>query len=668
MAKSHKESRVDRGTRSRSGPSAGGVPSGPLEAAASAVPGWARWVLPLSVIAVTFVTFVPALQNEFVNWDDDKVLLENYGWRGLGGPQLRWMFTSGVQGHYHPLTWVSFAIDYLVWGGLDPGGFHLTNVLWHALNAALFYLLALRLLQMTMPGGGGPAGIGVYVGAAFAALLFGVHPLRVESVAWVTERRDVLSTFFLMACLLFYLRYATQAKRGGGWYVASVVMLTLSLLSKAWGITLPVVLLVLDFHPLRRLRWGAGNLITKEACRAYLDKIPFALLAAWAAYLAAKVQASLTIMKPLAEHGLLERAAQSLYGLAFYPLKTLVPAKLAPIYEIPVDMDPFAPRFVVAAVAVVVVTVMVIALRRRWPAALALWACYVVVLSPVLGLAQSGPQLVADRYSYVSCMTWALAGGAGLTWCLRALRAAEGRSEGRLSRWAVGVVSLAAVAAVLVLAGLTWRQTQVWRTSRALWEHTLAVRPDSWNAHVNIGVLYRGDGESNKALGHLNAALAMKPDIAEAHANIAPILADQGREAEALEHVRRLRELLPGPSLFLGNVGVTLFKLGRTEEAIEAYHESLRGWPDDPVTHLNLAVALQQQGDPDGAIEHLVEVVELIEALEVMDEATAQSTRYGEAYVQACRSLRALYHHQGDRPSAKRYGQKLRALGLGKPR
>ena len=115
-------------------------------------------LLPLAIAAITMVTFLPALYNEFVNWDDDKVLLDNYGWRGLAGPQLRWMFTSGMQGHYHPLTWVSFAIDYLLWGGLDPGGFHLTNVLWHALNAALFYLLALRLLQMTMPGDGGPVG------------------------------------------------------------------------------------------------------------------------------------------------------------------------------------------------------------------------------------------------------------------------------------------------------------------------------------------------------------------------------------------------------------------------------------------------------------------------------------------------------------------------------
>jgi len=676
--------------------------------------GAGAWMklLPVLVAAATFVTFLPALNNEFVNWDDDKLLLENYAWRGLGGPQLVWMFTQGMQGHYHPLTWVSFAIDYVLWGGLDARGFHLTNMVWHALNAALFYLLALRLLRLTMPASGGGKDVAIICGAAFAALVFGVHPLRVESVAWVTERRDVLSTFFLLACLLCYLRYTArppaatkgtkatrqqgnQARRRGSeplstrsestrreqeaavcstgdtgssarWYIASVALLAASLLSKAWGITLPVVLLVLDFYPLRRLRWEAGYLISKPARKAYLDKIPFALLAGWTAYWAAKVQAGLTIMKPLSEYGWAERVAQAAYGLVFYPLKTLVPVDLSPIYEIPVDMDPFAAGFVMAGVVVVLITVGLIALGRRWPGGLVLWVCYGVIVSPVLGIAQSGPQLVADRYSYVSCLTWALLVGAALTWCLS--RRTSGSAARRIGNTVARAGVIVAIAGVAVLVGMTWRQTQVWRTSRTLWEHTLAVRPDSWNAHVNLGVLCRSEGKSDEAVRHLSAALEIKPDMTEAHANIAPILADQGREAEALEHVRRVRELSPGPSLFLVNVGTTLARLGRLEEATEAYREALQAWPDDPMIHLNLGAVLERQGDVAGAIGHFIRVVEPIEALGVVNEATAGTTQYGRVYVQACVRLRALFHQQGDRERAREFGQKLRALGLGRPR
>ena len=212
-------------------PISGGQSSGPPSAGdadrPARVPVWLRVLLPLAVAVVTFVAFWPALDNGFVNWDDDVLLLENHRWRGLGRPQLEWMFTSGTLGHYHPLTWLSYALDYRLWGGLDPRGFHLTSLVFHALNAVLVYMLALGLLRMAKPDRVRAGPVARHVGAALAGLLFAVHPLRVESVVWVTERRDVLSVFFLIPCLLCYLRYATARRRAARWYVASLVLLLL---------------------------------------------------------------------------------------------------------------------------------------------------------------------------------------------------------------------------------------------------------------------------------------------------------------------------------------------------------------------------------------------------------------------------------------------------------
>src|SRR5213594_3953589 len=204
---------------------------------------WVRWLAPLLVALFTLAAFLPALQNQFVNWDDKDNFLDNPHYRGLGWTHLRWMWTTHL-GHYIPLTWMTLGLDYLIWG-MNPTGYHLTNLLLHAANAVLVY----RLIVALVPGVGARA-------ALVGALGFAIHPLRVESVAWATERRDVLSGLFYLATVLGYLRFAEAQREGRpwrGWLAASVGCFLLSLLAKAWGITLPLVLLALDVYPLRRL-------------------------------------------------------------------------------------------------------------------------------------------------------------------------------------------------------------------------------------------------------------------------------------------------------------------------------------------------------------------------------------------------------------------------------
>src|SRR2546426_4295088 len=229
-----------------------------VQAAVKASPSaqrWVRWLAPLLVVLFTLTAFLPTLQNQFVNWDDHENFLDNPHYRGLGWTHLRWMWTTHL-GHYIPLTWMTLGLDYLLWG-MNPFGYHLTSLLLHAANAVVFFFVVRRILTLALPS---PAerGHALTVSAGFAALVFAIHPLRVESVAWATERRDVLSGLFYLLTILLYLRASERGERGRGWYWGTVGLFACALLSKAVAVSVPVVLLILDVYPLRRLGGSTG--------------------------------------------------------------------------------------------------------------------------------------------------------------------------------------------------------------------------------------------------------------------------------------------------------------------------------------------------------------------------------------------------------------------------
>src|SRR6266704_3083349 len=275
---------------------------------------WVRWLVPLLVVLCTLAAFLPTLQNHFVNWDDDKNFLDNHHYRGLTWQQLSWMWTTHL-GHYIPLTWMTLGMDYLLWG-MNPVGYHLTSLLLHATSAVVFFFLARRFLTLALPRASG-IGHELTVSAGFAALVFAIHPLRVESVAWVTERRDVLSGLFYLSAILIYLRTCERGERGRGWYWAAVGLFACALLSKSMVVNLPIVLLILDVYPLRRLG-GAIGWWSEPARRVYVEKIPFVLLAAAAAALAVMAQLSVHAAASLAQLSVPGRVAVSAYGLSFY--------------------------------------------------------------------------------------------------------------------------------------------------------------------------------------------------------------------------------------------------------------------------------------------------------------------------------------------------------------
>jgi Flp pilus assembly protein TadD len=554
------------------------------------------------VFLTTFAVFSRCARNDFVDWDDPGMLLENLHYRGLGLAQLRWMFTTFHMGHYQPLSWVSLALDFeaaraCFGNGLDPRPYHLTNVLLHSANAVLVFLLCVRLLR-----GGGKTGSArprlSDSAAAFAALAMALHPLRVESVAWVTERRDVLSSFFLLLTVLVYLRAA--ASEGAvrvRWLGLALFVYVLSLLSRAMGVTLPIILLLLDWFPLKRIgRWGARPAVVPLG-RAVLEKLPFAVFALGAAFLAPLAQRAAGATATLAQHGLLARGMQASYGLVFYLWKTLLPAGLSPIYEMRLPIDVFAPRYVASAALVLGALVGLVLLRRRQPALVVALACYAILLAPVAGLVQSGNQEAADRYSYLPSVTLSVLMAAGL---LRLFDALPRRVGGAWS----AALSLCAAGIIVVLVPLTWRQSGVWRNTTTLWTYAARVSPTSSIAQNGYGWVLLQQKRYDEALQHLRRAIELRPTNSKAHYNIWIALREQGRSDELLQAYRDSIRVYPTMADAYYNLGNELRRRGALDEALANYRRAVELQPSHARAQANLAYLLGQRGDNDAALAH----------------------------------------------------------------
>jgi protein O-mannosyl-transferase len=466
---------------------------------------------------VTLATFLPVLQSGFVNWDDPANFLNNPSYRGLGPRHLWWMLTAVHMGHWIPVTWLTLGVDYVLWG-MDARGYHLTSLLFHAATAVAFYALAYRLLERALPPGTRPTDINL--GAAAAALLFAVHPLRVESVAWVTERRDVVSGLFFVATLLAYLKMIeAPAARRRGWYLASLGLYALALLSKSITVALPVVLLVLDVYPLGRLGFARGW----ARREVWLEKIPYVVLAALVAIRA--VQAVPDSAKASLEvFGLGPRLLVSVHGLAFYLGKTVWPAGLSPLYAYTTQVGWATILGVLGGIILVVAT------WRRWPALAATALTYVALVLPALGLFAAGPQAVADRYSYLPCLGWALLVGGVVAY----------RTVGAVA------VRTAAAAALVALVVLTAQQTRVWRDSVSLWSHALRIEPGNRFAHLNLGGAYLDQGRMSEAIDQYKQVLKLSRDKAPWYAVVGWLYARSGLVAEGLPYLLSSLELEPG--------------------------------------------------------------------------------------------------------------------------
>ena len=553
---------MGREGKARGGGADGGDPPG--------IPGPPSRRLVLGAVAALFLAVGAAYAgvrgNGFVDFDDDRYITANPHTQDLTAENLRWMFTDTSLFYWHPLAYLVHAAEVRLWG-MDPLGHHLTSVLLHAVNTGLVLLLFLA----TARAAGTRAPPTSVAAAGFAAaLLFGLHPLRVESVAWASEKKDLLSALFFLLCLLAWLRYgsAREGEPRGRWFGAAMAALALSLMAKPMAMTAPVVLLLLDAWPLGR---AAGPGAWR---RLLLEKVPFLVLALAAVLPSALDPRQEELLPGGAAGGPGERLTASLWGFAFGVVKTAFPDRLVPYYplEFAENLTLVHPRYALSALLLAAGTAAALLLRRRGrPEFLAAWAFYLVTTAPVSGLRQAGGVETADRFSYLpSVGLFLLLGGGWLLWMEHGRRVAEPLAAALLLAFGLGV--------------LTARQVEVWRDGETLWTRVVAaypgratvahtnlggllhrrgldaggdatlldraereyrealrIDPRHEGAHNNLGMLLLHRGEPAEARRHLEEAVALRPDFGWAHANLARLHLEAGRRDEAREAARRAR-------------------------------------------------------------------------------------------------------------------------------
>jgi tetratricopeptide (TPR) repeat protein len=565
-------------------------------------PRWAAPVVCLVLAAITFAVFGQTGGFEFVSYDDEWFYGNKQVAGGLSLKGLAWVFTHVDCILYHPLTMISFMGDYQL-HGLKAGGYHFTNVLLHTASVLLLFLV---LRQMT----------GALWRSAFVAAVFAIHPLRVESVAWVAERKDVLSGFFFMLTLGAYARYVRNpSSLARYWMVAAAFVL--ALLSKPSVVTLPFVLLLLDYWPLRRFEQPG------KFSRLLLEKVPLLALAAGAC--AVTVLVSGKLITPAVHFPMPVRLGNALVYYAVYLRQMVWPEGLAVAYPDPHNgLPPW--EMGLAGALLAAVSAVAWGERRTRPWLLVGWLWYLGMLTPMIGIKPVGDFAQADRYTYLPQIGIYLA----VTWLV-----AEWGVKRHVGRVAFGSL-MAGVLAVLM--ACAWKQTSYWKDSETLWTRTLACTTGNYIAHNNLGFTLLQEGRLDEAIAHLQKALQINPALAGAYNNLGNALLQKGRMDEAIAHFQKALHIKPDYAEAHNNLGYALLQKGRVDEAIAHLQKALQINPGDAVARRNLGRALLQKGRLDEAIAQFQKALEIkpdyAEAHENLGLAFFRQGRMDEAMAQ----------------------------------
>jgi Flp pilus assembly protein TadD len=551
----------------------------------------------LILIAAVLFVYWQVGDHEFINYDDNVYITDNAQvQKGLTSTGLIWAFTTSHTGNWHPLTWISHMLDCELYG-LNPKGHHLTNVLLHTANAILLFVV---LRWMT----------GAIWRSGLVAALFALHPLHVESVAWAAERKDVLSTFFWMLTMVAYISYVNRPS--GKRYVLILVTFFLGLMAKPMLVTLPFVLLLLDYWPLNRFqpRATTASAVNQPVgfrsfgddkwptLKAVIEKVPLLLLSLLSCLVTVMAQQKAGAVSTLGIVPLKLRIANGLVSYVAYMGKMIWPLDLAVFYPYPgSELHIWEPA--AAGLFLLMVSTVALWCAHRCRYVLVGWLWYLGTLVPVIGLVQVGEQAMADRYTYVPLIglfivvVW---GFADLVKRWRALRL---------------MASVTAVVMVLALMVGSWLQVGYWKNSVQLFKHALDVTSNNYVAHYTLGNALAAQGNLAGAISQYHKALEITPDFAEAHNNLGNALAMQGNLTGAISQYLKVLQLNPDHAEAHRNLAVALDRQGKHQEALQHYVEALRISPHDAQSHNNLGVALAEQGRFKEAVAHFTEALRI---------------------------------------------------------
>jgi len=589
---------------------------------------WMPVLICLALAVLTVAAFIPIKDSGFISLDDDIYVYENtYIQSGLNANSIKQAFSSELAkvGHWHPLTWLSLMLDHQIFG-LNPSGYHLVNLLFHVVNTLLLFLILRRMTKSLWP-------------SAFVAALFAIHPLHVESVAWITERKDVLSTFFWMLTLGAYSYYVEH--RGFRRYVFVLLFFTLGLLSKPMLVTLPFVLLLLDYWPLgrfsefkpiravqteilksavsgRQKKKSRKKVTEKGVIRGVpevrkpatpespfkwtliypllLEKVPLfalAILSSIAAFLAAHSAGAVhTKDIPLGV-----RIGNASISYVAYIGKMILPINLAVFYPHPNMLVLW--QVLGAAFLLIVITAAVIRLFRDVPYLITGWFWYLGTLVPVIGIVQAGSQAMADRYTYIPLIGLFIVVAWGVEEILR--------------RWGHRQELFVIVSAlcILCLSILTWRQGEYWENSSTLFDHTLKVTENNWFIHNSRGSMYNKSGNYNQAIDDYNRAIAYKPDYADAYNNRGNAYSKLDNYSQAIEDYNKTIAFKPDYAEAYNNRGSVYHRRGEYAEAIDDYCKAIQIKPDDATFYINRSIAYEGLGNKNMAVGDLKKAARL---------------------------------------------------------
>jgi Flp pilus assembly protein TadD len=541
---------------------------------------------------------------DFVYYDDDDYVSANpHVLNGFSPDSIRWAFTTNLSSHWHPLTWFSLMLDCQLSlpGGPNAGRIHLVNVLLHIVNILLLFAV---LKKMT----------GALWQSAFVAALFALHPLHVESVAWIAERKDVLSTFFWLLAMLAYAQYVK--KPDAARYLLVLLIFALGLMAKSMLVTLPFVFLLLDYWPLDRIK----NFNLQNIYRLVLEKIPFFAISIISSVITFLVMRSGGTVSDV--FSLNSRIANAFLSYAEYIGKMFWPSNLAVFYPFNAGSISFG-LSAICALLLLVISIFVIRFGRNQKYLPMGWFWFVGTLIPVIGIIQVGRQAYADRYTYIPYIGLFIM----LAWGLPQL----------LSKLPQRKIALGlSMAIVLTALGIcAHRQTSYWKNSVTLFSHALAVTQNNYVAYNNLGIAYVDLGRWPEAIDNCKQAIKIKPNLAEAHANLGIAYAALDRRPEAIDAYKQAIKIKPDFAKAYYNLGVAYGELGRSTEAIEAFKQAILIKSDYAKAHLNLGVAYGKLGRLPEAIE-----------------AFKQTIKLKPDYVEAHKNLGTAYLAIGDKNSA----------------
>jgi Tfp pilus assembly protein PilF len=578
----------------------------------------AKFYVAGAVALIAVAVYLTALQNDFIaEWDDGEYVLNNPYIRSINLAFLRWAFFDFYASNWHPLTWISHAVDYAIWG-LNPLGHHMTNVVLHAINTLLVVLLIIRLqevLKETTIRSGISSFLNestILITGGVTGLLFGLHPVHVESVAWVAERKDLLCSLFFLLSIITYTQYArginkeivqdkTPLPLAHKHYLLSLGFFILALMSKPMAVSLPAVMLVFDWYPLKRIR------SLKTFRTAFVEKLPFialSLISSILTILAQKTKEAISSMEAVTLSTRLLVAAKSLVA---YLWKMAVPLNLIPFYPYPKNISLASLEYFLAIVLVVGIGIICAVTARKQKLWLSVYSYYVITLLPVLGIVQVGSQSMADRYTYLPGLGPFFIIALGAAWGLNRVNSLP---RSRM------IVTIACVASLIFLfasmAYLTLKQVGIWKNGFYLWTYVIEKEPEKVSiAYTNLGAAFANREQLNKAIENFDKAIALNPNDYLAYSNRGAAFEKMGRLDKAIESYDRAVTLNPNDFTAYYNRGITFAGMGQLKKAIKDFEQAIALNPNNYMAHNNMGILYSRTGLYDRSIESFNHSIDL---------------------------------------------------------